>query len=287
MPELPEVETIRRQLEPVLVGRRIERMQVFDELFSRPHSPADLERAVSGRSIEAFRRRGKYMLLDLEGGVTLVLHLRMTGNLQLAPAVPEPRFLRALIRLDGDETLTWTDARRFGHGEVVPTAELDEWFAGRLGVEPLSEEFTPELLLELAAGRTTPLKSFLLAQDRVAGIGNIYADEALWRAKLHPLSPAGSLKPEHAAALRDGIVGALEAGLDNGGASIDDYLDARGMRGSMQDEFLVHRREGEECLRCDGIIQRIVVSGRSTYYCAGCQVRLRKRPRRRRKKVKA
>jgi formamidopyrimidine-DNA glycosylase len=289
MPELPEVETIRRQLEPVVVGRRIERMQVFDELFSRPYSPRDLERAVSGRSIEAFRRRGKYMLLDLEGGVTLVLHLRMTGNLQLAPVAPastrqgQPRFLRALIQLDGDETLNWTDARRFGHGEVVPTAELDDWFGGRLGVEPLSEEFTPELLLELAAGRTAPLKSFLLAQERVAGIGNIYADEALWRAKLHPLSPAGSLKLEHAVALRDGIVGALEAGLDNGGASIDDYLDARGMRGAMQDEFLVHRREGEECRRCDGVIERIVVSGRSTYYCPSCQVRLRRRPRRRKK----
>jgi formamidopyrimidine-DNA glycosylase len=283
VPELPEVETIRRQLEPELVGRRIERMEVLDELFSRPHAPRELERAVSGRRIEAFRRRGKYMLLDLEGGTTLVLHLRMTGSLRLAPAVPEPPHLRALIHLDRGETLTWTDARRFGHGEAVPTAELEGWFAGRLGVEPLSEEFTPELLLELAAGRTAPLKSFLLAQERVAGIGNIYADEALWRARLHPLSPAGSIKPEHAAALRDGIVAALEAGLDNGGASIDDYRDARGLRGAMQDEFLVHRREGEECFRCGGEIRRIVVSGRSTYYCPDCQVRLRKRPRRRRR----
>jgi len=175
MPELPEVETIRRQLEPELVGRTIEKLEVFDELFSRPATPRALEKAVSGRRIEAFRRRGKYMLLDLSGGVTLILHLRMTGNLQLAPSVPEPRFLRALIHLDGGETLTWTDARRFGHGEVVPTDELDERFAGRLGVEPLSEEFTPEALLELAAGRTAPLKSFLLTQSRVGGIGNIAA----------------------------------------------------------------------------------------------------------------
>ncbi len=280
MPELPEVETIRRQLEPEIVGRTIERMEVFDELFGRPKTPRALEKAVSGRRIEEFRRRGKYMLLDLSGGVTLILHLRMTGNLQLAPAEPEPRFLRALIRLDGGQTLTWTDARRFGHGEVVPTDQIDERFAGRVGVEPLSEDFTTDLLLELAAGRTAPLKSFLLAQERIAGIGNIYADEALWRAELHPLSPAGSMKREHAEALREGIVEALEAGLDNGGASIDDYLDARGERGSMQDEFLIHRREGEECLRGDGTIERTVVSGRSTYYCPGCQVRLRKRPRR-------
>jgi formamidopyrimidine-DNA glycosylase len=281
VPELPEVETIRRQLEPELLGRRIEALEVYDELFSRPHRPEDLERAVSGRRVESFRRRGKYMLLDLDGGTTLVLHLRMTGSLRLAPADPEPPHLRALFRLDGGETLTWTDARRFGHGEAVPTAGLDEWFAGRVGVEPLSPEFTPERLGELAAGRTAPLKSFLLAQEKVAGIGNIYADEALWRARLHPLSPAGSMKPEHLVALRDGIVAALEAGLDNGGASIDDYRDARGLRGGMQDEFLVHRREGEECPRCGGTIERIVVGGRSTYYCPDCQVRLRRRPRRR------
>jgi formamidopyrimidine-DNA glycosylase len=287
VPELPEVETIRRQLEPELLGRRIESLEVYDELFSRPHSPEDLERAVSGRRVESFRRRGKYMLLDLDDGTTLVLHLRMTGSLRLAPAGPactrtgEPPHLRALFRLDGGDTLTWTDARRFGHGEAVPTAGLDEWFAGRVGVEPLSPEFTPERLGELAAGRSAPLKSFLLAQEKVAGIGNIYADEALHRARLHPLSPAGSMKPEHLVALRDGIVAALEEGLDNGGASIDDYRDARGLRGAMQDEFLVHRREGEECPRCGGEIQRIVVGGRSTYFCPDCQVRLRKRPRRR------
>ncbi|MFN2612561.1 MAG: bifunctional DNA-formamidopyrimidine glycosylase/DNA-(apurinic or apyrimidinic site) lyase [Solirubrobacterales bacterium] len=282
MPELPEVETIRRQLEPELLGRRIEALEIYDELFSRPRSSAELIAAVVGRQIESFRRRGKYMLLGLEGGTTLVLHLRMTGSLRLAPSVPEPPHLRALFRLDGGDTLTWTDSRRFGRGEAVASAALEEWFAGRVGVEPLSPEFTPARLGELAAGRAAPLKSFLLAQERVAGIGNIYADEALHRARLHPLSPAGSMKPAHHEALREGIVAALEAGLHHGGASIDDYRDARGLRGAMQDEFLVHRREGEECPRCGGEIRRIVVSGRSTYYCPDCQVRLRKRRARRR-----
>ena len=134
----------------------------------------------------------------------------------------------------------------------------------------------------MAAGRTAPLKSFLLDQKGVAGVGNIYADEALFRARLHPLSPAGSMRPEHHEALRDAVVDALEAGIDGGGASIDDYRDGRGEKGSMQDEFLVHTREGEPCPRCDGPIVRIVVSGRSTYYCPSCQVRLRRRPRRRR-----
>jgi formamidopyrimidine-DNA glycosylase len=287
MPELPEVETIRRQLEPEIVGRTIERFEVYDELFSRPRTPASLEQAVSGRRIEGFGRRGKYMLLHLDGGLTLILHLRMTGSLRLVPAEEasgeDPPHLRALFRLADGDTMTWTDSRRFGHGEVVPTDAIEERFAGKVGVEPLSEAFTPEVLGEIAAGRAAPLKSFLLAQEGVAGVGNIYADEALWRAELHPLSPAGSMKPMHLEALHEGIVGALEAGLDNGGASIDDYRDARGLRGSMQDEFLVHRREGEECLRCDGTVERIVVSGRSTYFCRRCQVRLRRRPRKRKK----
>ncbi len=144
-------------------------------------------------------------------------------------------------------------------------------------------ELTAEELGRRAAGRTAPLKSFLLNQAHLAGVGNIYADEALFRAELHPLSPAGSMKPKHLEALRDGIVGALEAGLENGGSSIDDYRNARGEPGTMQDEFLVHTREGKECVRCGETIRRIVVAGRSTYFCPGCQHRLRRRPRRRRK----
>ena len=135
----------------------------------------------------------------------------------------------------------------------------------------------------MAAGRTAPLKSFLLDQSGVAGVGNIYADEALFRARLHPLSPAGSMKPEHLEALRDAVVAALEAGIDAGGSSIDDYRDGRGEKGTMQDEFLVHTREGEACPSCGGEIVRIVVGGRSTYFCPSCQVRLRSRPRRRAK----
>jgi len=282
VPELPEVETIRRQLEPELVGRRIESVEVLDERFTRPHPPAALDRA-EGRRIEAADRRGKYLLLELEGGLTLILHLRMTGNLQLAPDEPPPPYLRAVFRLDVGDPLVFTDARRFGHGELVETAGIPGRFEGRVGVEPLSEEFTPELLLTLAAGRRAPLKSFLLGQAGIAGIGNIYADEALHRARLHPLSPAGSMRAEHAEALHEGIVETLETGLEFQGASIDDYRDARGEKGSMQDEFLVHRREGLPCPRCAGTVKRVVVAGRSTYFCPDCQVRLRRRPRRRKR----
>ena len=311
MPELPEVETVRRQLEPELVGRRIERAAVLDERLTRPEPPRSVERAVAGREVTAVARRGKYLLIGLEGGRTLALHLRMTGNLLLRSAgdgatadlmkgeadgrarrfedAPEPTHVRARFELDDGSELLFTDVRRFGQAVVLDQGDmLEDYFAGRLGVEPLSGELTAERLLELAKDRTAPLKSFLLTQSRVAGIGNIYADEALWRARLHPLSPAGSMKLEHAQRLVEGIVGALEAGLAHGGASIDDYLDARGERGSMQEEFLVHTRESEPCLRPPEehnpkpppVIQRIVVGGRSTYFCPNCQERLRRRPRR-------
>jgi formamidopyrimidine-DNA glycosylase len=295
MPELPEVETVCRQLGPEIEGRRIERLEVLDERWSRPVPPAELEAAVSGRRIEGLGRRGKYLLLKIEGDRTLVMHLRMTGNLVLVEGEDRidpsegmrlyegersasERHLRARFRLDDGRELWFTDPRRFGEAFVIDDRELEGRFEG-LGVEPLSDEFTPEALGERAAGRVAPLKSFLLDQSHIAGVGNIYADEALFRARLHPLSPAGSMRPEHHLALRDAIVDALEAGLTHGGASIDDYRDGRGEKGEMQNEFLVYTREGEPCPNCGGPISRIVVSGRSTYYCPACQVRLRKRRR--------
>ncbi len=283
MPELPEVETIRRQLEPALRGRRIESAEVLDGRWTRPAPPAEVERALAGRRIEQVERRGKYLVLRLEDGRALAMHMRMTGNLLLAQGqeTSELRHLRAVIRLEGGGRLLFTDARRFGHGVILDADGLDDYFAARLGVEPLSEALTAEELCRLAAGRRAPLKSFLLNQSGIAGIGNIYADEALHRAALHPLSPAGSMKPEDCERLREGIVATLEAGLRSGGASVDDYRDARGERGAMQDEFLVHTREGEPCPRCGAEIRRIVVAGRSTYFCSSCQRRLRRRPRRR------
>jgi formamidopyrimidine-DNA glycosylase len=283
MPELPEIETIRRQLEPALRGRRIESAEVLDERWTRPAPPAEVERALAGLRIQTVERRGKYLVLRLEGGRALAMHLRMTGNLLLDEGKERPdlRHLRAVIRLEGGGRLLFTDVRRFGQAVVLDDGGLDKYFAARLGLEPLSEELTAERLAGLAAGRRAPLKSFLLNQVGIAGIGNIYADEALHRAGLHPLSPAGSLKPEDCEQLRLGIVEALEAGLRSGGASVDDYRDALGSRGAMQDEFLVHTREGRPCPRCGAEIRRIVVAGRATYFCPSCQRRLRRRPRRR------
>lgn len=298
MPELPEVETVARQLEPEIEGHRIELLEVLDTRWSRPVPPDELGAAVTGSTIEGLGRRGKYLLLALDGDRTLVMHLRMTGNLVLVegdeildPAegrllyqgerTTEARHLRARFVLDDGRELWFTDPRRFGEAFLLANDQLPVRFA-KLGVEPLSDEFTPEHLGEVAAGRTAPLKSFLLDQSRIAGVGNIYADEALYRARLHPLSPAGSMKPEHWEALRDGVVASLQAGIDAGGSSIDDYRDGRGEKGTMQEKFLVHTREGQPCPECEGEIVRIVVGGRSTYFCPSCQVRLRRKPRRRR-----
>jgi len=299
MPELPEVETVVRQLEPEVEGHTIKRLEVLDARWSRPVPLEELGDAVSGSTIEGLGRRGKYILMRLDGGRTLVMHLRMTGNLILregeemldpsegrrlyeSERSTEERHLRARFVLDDGRELWFTDPRRFGEAFLIADDRLEERFA-KLGIEPFSPEFTPQALGEMAAARTAPLKSFLLDQSGIAGVGNIYADEALFRARLHPLSPAGSMKPEHLEALRDAVVAALEAGIDAGGSSIDDYRDARGEKGSMQDEFLVHTREGEGCPRCEGMIARIVVGGRSTYFCPSCQVRLRRRPKRRAK----
>jgi len=299
MPELPEVETVCRQLEPELDGRAIERLEIYDARWCRPVSPEELSAAVAGRTIEGLDRRGKYLLLRLDGARTLVMHLRMTGNLILiepggeaidpsegrrlyeGERSTEERHLRARFALDDGREVWFTDPRRFGEALLLDASDLPAYFDARLGIEPLSAEFTPGALGEIAAGRNAPLKSFLLDQKGIAGVGNIYADEALFRARLHPLSPAGSMKPEHLEALRDGVVAALEAGIDGGGASVDDYRDGHGVKGRLQDEFLVHRRAGESCPRCEGTIERSVVSGRSTYFCPSCQVKLRRKPRRR------
>jgi formamidopyrimidine-DNA glycosylase len=275
VPELPEVETIRRQIEPEITGRTILRARIHDERWTRTVPPGRVARRLAGRRIESVGRRGKYLLLGLDGGDVLAMHLRMTGNLILGEA--DERWLRAELELDDGRTLRFTDPRRFGQAVFLPAGKVDGYFEGRVGIEPLSDELSAEALARVAAGRRVPLKSFLLDQSGVAGVGNIYADEALWRARLHPLSPAGSMRMEHCEELRAAIVETLEVALANGGASIDDYRDARGEEGSMQDEFLVHTRAGEPCSRCGETIRRIMVGGRSTYFCPACQRRLRRR----------
>jgi formamidopyrimidine-DNA glycosylase len=278
MPELPEVETIRRQLAPALEGRRIESAEVRDPRWSEPAPPEAIEDAVRGRRIERVGRRGKYLIVTLEDDVHLVMHLRMTGNLLLAPDVEDPPHTRVAIDLDDGQRLLFVDVRRFGTGDVLLGGDaLTDYFGSRLGVEPLSSDFTAEALRALARGRKQPVKAFLLNQERIAGVGNIYADEALFRAKIHPLRPVGTLKRAQVEALREGVVESLELGIDSKGASIDDYRHVDGERGSFQDRFLAYSREGEPCVRCGTPIQKLRVAGRGTYVCPACQRRPRVR----------
>jgi formamidopyrimidine-DNA glycosylase len=281
VPELPEVETIRRQLAPALEGRRLERVEVLDGRWCEPAPPEAIADALEGRLIEHVGRRGKYLILSLEDDVHLAMHLRMTGNLLLVGAEDEePGHLRVRMTLSGGENLLFVDVRRFGTGDVLLGSDaLAEFFASRLGVEPLSPDFTAEALRAQARGRRQPVKAFLLNQERVAGVGNIYADEALFRARIHPLREVGTLRRSQVEALRDAVVDTLEAGIDAKGASIDDYRHVDGAQGSFQDRFLVHTRDGEPCPRCGTAIRKLRAAGRGTYICPNCQ--RRPRPRRR------
>jgi formamidopyrimidine-DNA glycosylase len=281
MPELPEVETIRRQLAPAVEGRVLERLEVLDARWCEPAAPGEVGDAVRGRCVERLSRRGKYLVWELEDEVYLAMHLRMTGNLLLVPAAEDEEgrpHLRARLLLDSGKRVLFVDVRRFGTGVVLLGRDaLEDYFSSRLGVEPLSPDFTAEALRALASGRKAPVKAFLLSQERVAGVGNIYADEALFRARIHPLRAVGTLKRAQIEALRDAVVATLEAGIDARGASIDDFRHTDGAEGSFQDRFLVYQREGEPCPRCGKPIRKLRAAGRGTYVCESCQPRPRVR----------
>jgi formamidopyrimidine-DNA glycosylase len=275
VPELPEVETIRRQLAPRVAGRTIVDAQVLDPLWSAPHAPEEVEAGLRGGRITELRRRGKYLVMELDDDRFLVMHLRMTGNLlwvSEADDVSARPHLRVRLVLDDGNRLLFVDLRRFGTGVVLDGREqLDEYLSLRVGPEPLDPGFTPEVLAREARGRRAPVKAFLLDQRRLAGVGNIYADEALFRAGIHPLRPVGNLRRPELERLHAGIVAALEAGIERQGASIDRYRDANGARGSMQEEFLIHLREGRPCVRCGWPVVKTVAAGRGTYFCPHCQ----------------
>ncbi|HEY2216852.1 MAG TPA: bifunctional DNA-formamidopyrimidine glycosylase/DNA-(apurinic or apyrimidinic site) lyase [Solirubrobacteraceae bacterium] len=279
MPELPEVETIRGQLAPLVEGRKLVRMEILDPRWSRPLAPTELSEALEGRRIESLGRRGKYLLWHFSDDVHLAQHLRMTGAVLLEPK-PEPIHARVRIDLKPKRRLVIVDPRRFGTGELLLGSDaLARFLDARLGLEPFDEEFTGERLAAMARGRIGPIKPFLLNQRHVAGVGNIYADEALFRAGVHPLRPAGKLTREQYALLRDGVVEALQAGVSARGASIDDFRHVDGVKGSFQDQFLVHLRAGEPCVRCGTTVVKMVVGGRGTYVCEQCQPRPRLRRR--------
>ena len=281
MPELPEVETIRRQLAPLVEGRVVERLDIADPRWCLPLAPEAIVDAVQGRTVERLARRGKYLVWELEDDAFLLMHLRMTGTL-LYDAPPGTPYERVRWTLDDGHELRFCDPRRFGTGELaLGTPARDAFFAARLGLEPLDGELTGEALRRMARGRRAPVKAFLLDQRRIAGVGNIYADEALFRARIHPLRPVGTLNRAQCDALAVAVREALQAGVAAGGATIDDFRHVDGVRGAFQNEFLVHLRRGEPCPRCATPVVKFVAAGRGTYACESCQPRPRRRRARR------
>jgi formamidopyrimidine-DNA glycosylase len=264
VPELPEVETYRAKLEPRLLGRRFERVQVHDHRLTMPLEPSEVEAELEGERVSSVERRGKYLVVRFESGLALVVHLRMTGGFPDAVASHE----RAVIDLDDGTGVSYRDVRRFGTWHVLRPSELDEYMGARLGPEPLGPGFTNRFLGERLARRRAPLKAVLLDQRVVAGIGNIYADEALWHARLHPLRPTAELDPSDLAALRRGVRLALRRGIERQGANLGDGAYPSG---TMQEEFRVYGRTGAPCRRCGTPIEKTRVAGRGTHYCPSCQ----------------
>ena len=286
MPELPEVETVRRGLDPVMTGRTILRAAVNRPDLRWP-LPDRMAERLAGRRVLALRRRSKYILADLSSGETLIIHLGMSGRILVAqgagPAEPG-RFHHALptpekhdhvvLEMEGGARITFNDARRFGAMDLWPTADLDHHrlLAG-IGPEPLGNAFDETYLVARLAGRNTPIKAALLDQRVVAGLGNIYVCEVLHRTGISPLRKAGRLSAARAARLVPAIRAVLTEAIAAGGSTLRDYVQADGELGYFQHAFRVYGREGGPCLTpgCGGTIRRVVQSGRSSFYCPDCQ----------------
>jgi formamidopyrimidine-DNA glycosylase len=267
LPELPEVETIRAQLAPRLEGRLLARVEILDPRLTRPVDLFEVAEELEGDVVVAVERRGKYLLLRLESGLALLVHLRMTGSFGFTPVTHE----RAVVELDDGSRLAYRDVRRFGTWLVLENAELEPYLAAKNGPEPLGPRFTSRWLGAQLARRRASLKAVLLDQRVVAGLGNIYADEALWRARLSPLRPANSLSDAEVTRLARAIRAALRTGIARQGSTLSDYRAPDGAPGSMQEEFRVYGRDGEPCHRCGTTIAKTRVGGRGTWYCPRCQ----------------
>jgi formamidopyrimidine-DNA glycosylase len=305
MPELPEVETVRRRLQTCLPGLVVRDVVVNDATVSEQREP-ELRALLVGRRVTGLRRRGKYLIVDLDaepgegavaaarsgatvpagasrlggavvpradaaGTTVAVIHLRMTGQLLFRPE-PGERPPRFVWRLEPGTDLQFQDVRRFGRlWAFAPEAE--EAFFAAMGPEPFSDAFSVAYLRGSLEGRTAPLKSFLLDQRRIAGVGNIYADEALFRARLHPLRAAGSVGPREAQRLHAALLETLQDGIDHEGSSIESFIDPAGRRGSFQEMLNVYQRTGQPCRVCGAAVRRLEVGGRATHYCPSCQPR--------------
>ena len=275
MPELPEVETIRTGLEPALVGRRFEQVEIRDPRLTRPFEPEAVAAELEGERVAALERRGKYLIVRFESGRVLLVHLRMTGSfLHVRTSDPgdgDP-YGRAVVRLDDGSDVVYRDVRRFGTWLLLEPGQLDSYLEPRVGAELLGRGRPAPAIAKRLAGRRAPIKALLLDQRLFAGVGNIYADEALWWARIHPLRPGGELAAADVQELVRGVRRALRTGIARRGSTLSQYRGPDGAPGRMQHEFRVYSREGEPCSRCGTPIEKTRAGGRGTWYCPGCQI---------------
>jgi formamidopyrimidine-DNA glycosylase len=269
VPELPEVETVRRGLAPALEGRTLESVEISDARLTRPLDPLEVASELEGERVAVVDRRGKYLIVRFESGRVLLVHLRMTGSFRIGGEL-DPHD-RAVLTLDDGTDVSYRDVRRFGTWLLLEPEEVDAYVDARVGREPLEDAYRAKHLAERLAGRRAPVKAALLDQRTVAGVGNIYADEALWRAQIHPLRPAESLGPDEVKALHRAVRQALRIGVRRQGSTLRDYRQPDGTAGGAQNEFKVYGRGGEPCERCGTPIDKIRAAGRGTWYCPSCQ----------------
>jgi formamidopyrimidine-DNA glycosylase len=267
LPELPEVETIKNELSPYITGRRFTEVTVCDAKLVKQPSVDEFRRKLIGQCINRMERRGKYLIFRLSGGATLVVHLKMTGSLLLNPELKD-RYARVIFHLDDGSRLIFNDRRRLG---ALWLLEDEQTVTGKLGPEPLDTEFTVDTLAERLRQRQAPIKAVLLDQGFIAGIGNMYADEALFAAKIHPLRKASSLSAKEIRNLYKAIVDVLRLAIDSKGASVDTYKRPDGGLGTAHDNFNVAHRAGKPCPVCGISIQRIALRNRGSYFCPNCQ----------------
>ncbi len=272
MPELPEVEIIARSLAPQLVGRTILDVEHLDwERMVETPSASAFRQAIAGRRIGAARRRAKWLLFDLDAGWTLAIHLRMSGRLEIhSPADSARSHVHLVLRLDNQQRLFFDDERKFGRVRLLDAAGLAALDAA-YGPEPLDDRFTAADLGRILHGRRTRIKPLLLDQRMIAGMGNIYASEALWLARIHPLTPACAIEAADVTALHAAIRQVLTSAIEHEGSSLRNYRNGYGLRGQNQEHFLAYDRRGHPCQRCGTPIERIVVGQRSTFFCPTCQ----------------
>lgn len=270
MPELPEVETVVRSLRGQLVGRQI--LDISNSWRRHIAFPdyEQLRERIRNKTITGLSRRGKYLVFSLDSGDFLIIHLKMTGQLKIVPEGTEMSdYTHTVFLLSGEEELRFHDVRKFGKVYLTDDESL---VLGKLGPEPLSPAFTRKRLFEMLKDRHRILKPLLIDQGFIAGIGNIYADESLHRARIDPRRISNSLNEQESRLLHDGIRRTLREAIENGGATISDYRRPDGTEGEMQHSFRVYGREEEPCYRCKGKIKRIILGGRSTYFCPSCQM---------------